>query len=89
MRHGDASTVKAAADTLAGQLRAMLGNRIYGPREPGVSRVKSLYLQRIMVKIEPAVSVAQVKNILRSATDNVRALKPFKGIDIYFDVDPQ
>jgi len=89
LRSTDAGVVAGAANELAVRLRALIGNRVFGPHEPTVNRVKTMYLRRIMIKVEPEVSVAQVKQILRKTGDEVRAMAPYRGTDIYYDVDPQ
>lgn len=88
VRHKDENVCREAAESLASQLTALLGNRVLGPHEPAVNRVKTFYIRRIMVKIEPEVSVAQVKNILRDTVNEQRLLQPFRSVDYYFDVDP-
>lgn len=88
LRSSDASVVAGAANELATRLRALIGNRVFGPHEPTVNRVKTMYIRRIMIKVEPEVSVTQVKQILRKTGDEVRAMAAYRGTDIYYDVDP-
>lgn len=90
VRHKDSETCRKAAETLATTLKVQLGNRIFGPHQPPVSRIKTMFIRRIMVKVEEGVSVSQVKKLLVSASDALRAFDSlYKGVDIYFDVDPQ
>lgn len=89
VRHRELNIAREAADELARRLKGLLGNRIFGPNEPTVSRVKTMYIQRIMVKIEPEVSAKQVKEILTSTVAEVRSLPAYRSVDVYFDVDPQ
>lgn len=88
VRSKDAVKCRTASEILAAALRKSLGNRIYGPHEPAVNRIKTLYIRRIMVKIEPGVSIKQVKDILLKSASDVRSMNDFRSIDIYFDVDP-
>lgn len=89
VRHRDSATCALAASELTTRLTAQLGNRILGPHEPAVNRVKAMYIRRIMVKIEPTVSITQIKNILRDTVHDVRSLPQYRSADFYFDVDPQ
>lgn len=88
VRHRQQPDCCRIAEELARRLKIQLGNRIMGPHEPSVNRVKTMYIRRIMVKVEPQVSVEQVKNILRQTATDVRALPGNTAADIYFDVDP-
>lgn len=88
VRHRDAAVCATAASALASLLTSQLGNRIFGPQEPAVNRIKNMFIRRIMVKVEPGVSIAQVKDILRSAVTTVKSDPNFKSCDFYFDVDP-
>lgn len=88
VRHQNAEIARESAEKLGLELKQLLGNRIFGPHEPGVARIKNMYIQRIMVKIEPTVSVKQVKNILADSALRTRTIPEFKRVEIYFDVDP-
>lgn len=87
-RHRDAVVCRSFSTELSSMLRQQLGTRILGPQEPNVNRVKNLYIRRIMVKIEPEVSVKQIKEILKNSVTQARLRKEFKNVDVYFDVDP-
>lgn len=88
VRHKDLTACIETAAALAANLTALLGNRIAGPQVPAVNRIKTYHLRRIMVKIEPTVSVSQVKKILLNSVSQLRAETRFRRSDIYFDVDP-
>lgn len=88
VRHKDDLLCQAATNELMTRLLNRLGNRIKGPHQPPVTRVKTLYIRRIMIKVEPQVSVAQVKDILTETVREVKTAKQFRSADFYFDVDP-
>lgn len=88
VRHREEGICDSAAKSLDELLTSQLGNRIFGPHTPAVSRVKNMYLRRIMVKVEAGVSLGQVRSILKAAVEAVKGDRRFRGIDIYFDVDP-
>ncbi len=88
IKHRDAATVQQHATAYAEKLRALFGNRVHGPIEPKVSRVKSLYIRRIMLKIETDASIRQVKQILRQLYIEIRKDDLCKQLAIYYDVDP-
>lgn len=88
VRHKDAGVCRDAAENFASDLRARLGDRVLGPHEPPVNRVRLMYMRRIMVKIENGVSLSQIKKMLREGAMRVRLKPGYKAVDIYFDVDP-
>ena len=88
VRHKDEKVCNVAAQTLYKSLNTCLGNRVFGPHQPAVSRVKTLYIRRLMVKIEPTVSLVQIKTILSDAVKSLKTITEFRNVDIYFDVDP-
>jgi len=63
--------------------------RILGPQEPGINRVRNQYLMRILVKIENQnVSLQKVKQIIQNQANSLLTDKTIKGSRIVFDVDP-
>jgi primosomal protein N' (replication factor Y) len=53
-----------------------------------VSRIQSLYIRAIMLKIETEASMVKVKQILRDLFIEVQASPAARGFTIYYDVDP-
>ncbi|MDO4319751.1 MAG: primosomal protein N' [Bacteroidales bacterium] len=88
IKHRDRATVDRLARGYADSLRRLLGNRVNGPVEPAVSRVASLYIRRIMLRIETNASIARVKDILRQQYIAVQASPLMHGLTLYYDVDP-
>lgn len=88
LKHRDRDEVERHAKAYAASLRALFGNRVQGPVEPKVSRVKSMYIRRIMLKIEPDVSMSQVKHYLRQLLIQLRQNDLTKRIQLHYDVDP-
>ena len=88
LKHRDLDRLIAFADDYAARLRALFGNRVNGPKEPQVSRIQSLYIRAIMLKIETEASMIKVKQILRNLFIEVQSSPATKGFTIYYDVDP-
>ena len=88
LRHKNEMTARECAEFLGKRLKSLLGNRVFGPQEPGVSRIKNMFIQRLMVKIEPSVSIKQIKEILQTEAVTLRTIPEYKSVEIYFDVDP-
>lgn len=88
VKHRDASIVAECAAEYARNLRATFGQRISGPQEPAVARVQSMYIRKIMLKLELNLSMKQVKDILRQEYIRLSASPLMRGLTVYYDVDP-
>lgn len=88
LKHKDAATVERCANNYAESLRKIFGNRLKGPQEPPVARVNSLYIRRLALKMEPNVSMKQVKDILRKEYIELSSSPLMRGLTVYYDVDP-
>jgi primosomal protein N' (replication factor Y) len=89
IKHRDATKLRSIADAYAARLRALLGQRVYGPEEPSVSRVQGLFIRKIMLKVEVNASITKVKELLRQTYIDMHELPQMKGTVVYYDVDPQ
>ena len=73
---------------IPGACRNCFGNRVFGPEEPHVSRIQSLYIRKIMLKIETEASMRKVKTILRNVYEEFMVEKSLRSMIVYYDVDP-
>ena len=89
LKHRDPAALRFIAEAYAGHLRQLLGNRVFGPEEPTVSRVQGLYIRKIMLKVETSASMPKVKELLRQTYISLHAHPQMKGVTLYYDVDPQ
>lgn len=88
LKHRDISTLINLANIYGDRLRQLFGNRVFGPEEPMVSRIQSLYIRKIMLKIEMNASMKKVKAILRQLYEDMHQHPNMKGLIVYYDVDP-
>lgn len=88
IKHRDETKLIEFANQYAGRLRQLFGNRVNGPREPQVSRIQSLFIRSVMLKIESTASMQKVKEILRGLYVEMQSSPLTKGFIIYYDVDP-
>ena len=88
LKHRNNDTLSEIATIYASHLRQLFGNRIFGPEEPIISRIQSLYIRKIMLKIETNASMAKVKQILRNTYEEMHQHPRMKGMIVYYDVDP-
>lgn len=88
LRHKNAETLVRLSSQYAERLRSLLGSRVFGPEEPAISRIQSLYIRKIMLKIETNASMTKVKEILRNTHISLLDLPDMRSLLIHFDVDP-
>lgn len=72
----------------ADKLRVRLGERVLGPVSPPVTRVQTLHIKKIVLKIEIAAAIAPVRGILDKVHAEMQEYLPFKQLLVHYDVDP-
>jgi len=88
VKHKDANVLEKAALFLAQTLKAKFGQRVLGPEQPLISRVRNLYIKQIIIKADKHTAIHKVKNVLRETLTEFNAMKDFKSVLIQIDVDP-
>lgn len=88
LKHRDNDTLTELSVIYSNKLRRLFGTRVFGPEEPMIARIQSLYIRKIMLKIEINASMTKVKNILRNLFETMHEDPRMKGLIIYYDVDP-
>ena len=88
LRHRDDHLLDHLADNMAERLRAIFGERVLGPDRPPVARIQSLYIRKLMLKIELNASIDQVRQSLLAIQQQMLAQPIAKSLNIYYDVDP-
>lgn len=88
VKHKDANVLNVAAQTLANALKAQLGNRILGPEQPLVARIRNYYIKQIIIKTEKNVAIQKVKAVLKDTIKAFNSEKDFKSVITQIDVDP-
>lgn len=89
LRHPRRHTVEEAAKLMGGWLKHHLGDTLDGPFEPSVARLRTYYLQDMVVRIKPsAAELSRVKKILRAAADKLSVTEGLTGVRVAIDVDP-
>ena len=88
LRHRDNATVETASVELANRLRQSMANRVLGPDRPAVSRVKTLFIRKIMLKLENGLSISSVRNVICQQVQQMMQDSRYKSLMIHYDVDP-
>ncbi len=89
LKHLHDATVETAAMEMGVQLRRLFGDRVLGPDKPAVAKVKSQNIRKLVLKLEPGIDLARVRQSLLHLRQQTLADKRYASLVIYYDVDPQ
>lgn len=88
LRLRDRDTLLHLAERMGNQLRNVFGESVLGPSRPLVGRVASFHIQKILLKLDSRLPIAQVRQALFAIRDTLLADPSAHGLNVYFDVDP-
>ncbi len=90
LKNKDKDQCYKAALLLDKNLKKNLGvNRVLGPQEPLISKIRNQFLMEIYIKLERAkINLDRVKSILKEEKESILKNKDQAGTAIIFDVDP-
>jgi primosomal protein N' (replication factor Y) len=88
LKHRNDALVETAAQEMGFRLRQWFGGRVLGPDKPGVARVKSLSIRKLILKLENSLNLADVRRYLAFAQQQMMQDKRYTSLQIYHDVDP-
>ena len=89
LKHVDRLKVEEAAATLGRELRAVFGNRVFGPEYPMVSRIRNKYINQILLKNKADQNQKVFKRYLKQVLDKFREYTRYRSVLVQIDVDPQ
>ncbi|MDU1889929.1 MAG: primosomal protein N' [Dysgonomonas sp.] len=88
LRSRDERILEEAAKQFTQSLKQSFGDRVLGPSKPPVSRVQSLYIRNILLKIENTASIQKIREAIYSHQTTVSSNPAFKSVLLHYDVDP-
>ena len=88
LKHRQDAVVAAAGMEMGALLWQWFSGRVLGPDKPGISKVKSLSIRKIVLKLEPGLNMAEVRRYLALAQQQLLQAKRYSSLQIYYDVDP-
>lgn len=89
MKHRDEETLSRLSAEYAVKLCALFGQqRVLGPDKPIIGRIQSLYIKKVVLKVETGASIDQVRRLIAQARDEMLDVPGFSSLLIYYDVDP-
>ena len=84
----DEAEVAHAAEAMTAAMRTCFADRVLGPEAPAVARVHALHIRKIMLKAEPALGVARVRQCLTEIQQSLAGQGLLQKVMLYYDVDP-
>ena len=88
VRGRDEADVVHAAEAMAAAMHSCFADRVLGPEAPAVARVHALHIRKIMLKAEPALGVARVRQCLTEIQQSLAGQGLLQKVMVYYDVDP-
>ena len=89
LRHRDAELLEHLAQEMAEKLRKVFGQRVLGPDQPPVSRIQSMHIRKIVLKLDLTMATGKVRQELVRIQREVVASPVARNLNVYYDVDPQ
>ena len=80
--------VNTAGIELGTRLRQWFGGRVLGPDKPSVSRIKTLSIRKLILKLETGIDMPRVRQYLTLAQQQMLQDKRYASLQVYYDVDP-
>jgi primosomal protein N' (replication factor Y) len=88
LKHKDHTVVEKAAQHMAKALKRSWGARIIGPVKPVISRIRTLYIREITVKMERKSStISEIKASILREKEELNQYQDFRSLRVYADVD--
>ena len=88
LKHTRDDVADTAGLELGGRLRQWFGGRVLGPDKPAVAKVKSLFIRKLVLKLEQGIDLSKVRQYLLLAQQQLMQDKRYSSLQIYYDVDP-
>ena len=88
LKNRNETLLDVMAHTMAEKLRALFGSRILGPDKPPVARIQTLFIRKIVVKIEQNAPMSRARELLLRVQREMIEDERFKSLIVYYDVDP-
>ena len=88
LKHRSDTVVETAGIEMASRLRQWFSARVIGPDKPSISKVKSLSIRKVILKLELGINMPEVRKYLALAQQQMLQDKRYSSLQIYYDVDP-
>ncbi len=89
LRSRNEEVLDEMAEVYSQKLKIRLGDSVSGPVYPPVTRVQTLFVRRIMLKMDISLSVPDTRRVLEEVRAEMQQIPLFRQIIQHYDVDPQ
>lgn len=88
LKHRNDSTVNLAGMEMGRLLRQWFGERVLGPDKPAIAKMKSMFIRKLVLKLENGIDMKKVRECLHTVNRQLLQDSRFASVQVYFDVDP-
>lgn len=88
LKNKNEGLLEQMAAVMGDKLRAVFGNRVLGPDKPPVARVQTLYIRKIVLKVEHTAPMARARELLLRIQREMLEDDRYHSLIVYYDVDP-
>lgn len=88
LKNKNEELLEQMAAVMGDKLRAVFGNRVLGPDKPPVARVQTLYIRKIVLKVEHTAPMARARELLLRIQREMLEDDRYRSLIVYYDVDP-
>ena len=88
LKHKDYLFLDRVSLEFASRLAVHFGKRVIGPERPLIGRIKNLYLNKILLKLEKSIDIHESRKIIRQEIQNMKIDSEFKQVLIVPNADP-
>jgi primosomal protein N' (replication factor Y) (superfamily II helicase) len=88
LKHRDEKKLEAIAVNLHKDLKSEFGNRVMGPVQPVISRIKNLHIRMVLLKIEKKAPLQASYKLIHKALDFFKQEQLNRSAILHMDVDP-
>lgn len=88
LKHRDEQLLDEVARTMSERLRQYFGSRVLGPDKPPVARIQTLFIRKMMLKVEVTAPLSRARELLMGVQKEILSDPRFKSLLVYYDVDP-
>ena len=89
LKHRNKEFLEEGASYLAGRMREVYKERVYGPHAPLIEKISDENILTILLKIEGGRSVVKAKELLAQIIKDFSSRKDFRQLSVSCDVDPR
>lgn len=86
LKHRDKTKLKRASSVLAHSLKELFHDRVKGPEEPLINKLKNSYLMNIHIRYERTVSPAKLKKAIIERCSALRSVAEFASVVTQIDI---